>query len=120
MPRPLSPLVEHLLDLLSSFGEVSARRTFGGYGIYRDSLMFGLVADDILYLEADESNTAISEEAGLEPFRFEMKDGRVAAMSYRQTPDEAMNSPMAMERWARLGWEAAKRSEAAKRTPRRR
>lgn len=120
MPRPPSPFVQHLLDLLSSFGDVSARRMFGGYGIYREGLMFGLVADEVFYLKADEVTKAVFEEAGLEPFRFETKDGRVATMSYRRAPDEALNSPMAMDRWARLGWEAAARNAAAKKTPRRR
>jgi len=32
---------------------------FGGYGIYHDGLMFGLVENDILYLKADESTKNI-------------------------------------------------------------
>lgn len=120
MPRPPSPFVEHLLDLLSSFGEVSARRMFGGYGIYRDELMFGLVADDEFYLKVDEGTKPVFEEAGLEPFRFEMKNGKVGTMSYHRAPESALNSPMAMKKWAVLGWEAAQRNAASKVKPKRR
>lgn len=120
MPRPPSPFVEHLLDLLSGFGEVSARRMFGGYGIYRDGLMFGLVADDELYLKVDELTKPTFDEAGLEPFRFEMKNGKVGVMSYHHVPESALNSPMAMKKWALLGWDAAQRNAASKTKSKRR
>ena len=31
----------------SPLGGVSAKAMFGGYGIYKDALMFGLVADNV-------------------------------------------------------------------------
>ena len=39
-----SALVEHLLEILALLGDVSARSMFGGWGIYHDGLMMGLVA----------------------------------------------------------------------------
>ena len=48
MAKPPSEFVQSLLELMEPLGPVSARRMFGGYGIYRDGLMFGLVADDEL------------------------------------------------------------------------
>ncbi|NIR58502.1 MAG: TfoX/Sxy family protein, partial [Gammaproteobacteria bacterium] len=50
MATPASEFVSHLLDMLEPLGPVSARRMFGGYGIYLDRLMFALVADDSLFL----------------------------------------------------------------------
>lgn len=120
MPRPPSPFVQHLLDLLLPFGDVSARRMFGGYGIYRDGLMFGLVAHDEFYLKVDELTKPVFEEAGLEPFSFEMKNGKVGVMSYHRVPEGALSSPMAMKKWALLGWEAAQRNAASKKTQKRR
>ena len=49
-----SEFVDYLLDLLKPLGGVSARRIFGGYGIFRDGLMFGLVADDQLFIKVDD------------------------------------------------------------------
>lgn len=46
--------VEYLLELLEPSGGVRAKAMFGGFGIYRDNLMFGLVADDILYFKVDK------------------------------------------------------------------
>jgi len=43
--------ITHLLELLEEFPDVTAKRMFGGHGIFRDGLMFGLVADSMLYLK---------------------------------------------------------------------
>jgi DNA transformation protein len=45
--------VDFLKDSLSGLGPVSVRRMFGGAGVYADGVMFGLVAQDALYLKAD-------------------------------------------------------------------
>ncbi len=53
----MSEFVDYLKEVFEQFGQIRARKMFGGYGIYHDGVMFGLVADDTLYLKADE-NTA--------------------------------------------------------------
>ena len=34
---------DYVVEQLSNWGEVSARRMFGGAGLYRDGTMFGLI-----------------------------------------------------------------------------
>ena len=102
--------VDHLLELLESPGGVTAKRMFGGYGIFRGGIMFGLVADGALYLKTDDQNRAEFEELDLPPFRFETKDGRVTTMSYFLCPDDALDSPAAMSPWAHSAMEAAERN----------
>ena len=46
---------ELLVELFEPVGGVTFRRMFGGLGIFRQGLMFALVADDTLYLKADET-----------------------------------------------------------------
>ncbi|HEU4618809.1 MAG TPA: TfoX/Sxy family protein [Gammaproteobacteria bacterium] len=46
--------VEYLIELFELFGPVTARKMFGGYGLYRGGFMFGLVGYGRLYLKADE------------------------------------------------------------------
>ena len=48
--------LEFVVDQLSSWGGVTARKMFGGAGLYRDGKMFGLIADDVAYLKVDDSN----------------------------------------------------------------
>ena len=117
MPAPESDFVNHLLELLSPFdidGGVRAKRMFGGHGIFRGDLMFGLVADGVLYLKCDAGNLAEFEAHDLQPFRYEKDDGRVFEMSYRQCPDEALERPEVMTQWATLAYEAAVRNKKPK------
>lgn len=47
---------DFVCEQLEGMGRVVAKRMFGGFGIYQDSLMFALIAEDELYLKADDSN----------------------------------------------------------------
>ena len=60
-----SDFVGYLMELLAPFGNVRATRMFGGHGIFKDELMFGLVADETLYLKADNENRANFEARAL-------------------------------------------------------
>jgi DNA transformation protein and related proteins len=46
---------EFVRDLLSGFGPVTIRNMFGGAGIYADGVMFAILVDDTLYLNADRA-----------------------------------------------------------------
>lgn len=106
--------VAHLLDLLEPLGGVTAKRMFGGYGIFRDGRMFGLVADGELFLKTDAENRGNFEARDLAAFQYEMKDGSVSVMSYHRCPEEALDSPHAMRPWAESAIAAAKRSGVKK------
>ena len=45
--------VSYVVELMQSVGPVHAKGMFGGHGIFLDGLMFGLVADSVLYLKVD-------------------------------------------------------------------
>jgi DNA transformation protein and related proteins len=118
MPRR-SETVEYLVELMRPWGAVTAKSMFGGWGLYREGLFFALVADDVLYLKTDDETRAAFEAQQLEPFVFRTRDGTGTAMSYRRAPDEALENPEEMARWARLAYEAALRA-AARKSPARR
>ena len=107
--------VEHVLELLASFGSVSARRMFGGFGIFRDGLIFGLVASDVLYLKADTQNRGEYEAVGSEPFSYTARRKQVI-LSYWRAPEEALESRAAMQEWARSAYAAALRAKAGSST----
>ncbi|MEI8144922.1 MAG: TfoX/Sxy family protein [Alphaproteobacteria bacterium] len=101
-------------DLFAPFARISTRRMFGGIGLYRDGLMFGLVADDVVYLKSDSEADPTFVAAGAEPFVYEAGGGKRAVMSYRRLPDEGYEDPDALVRWARVAWAAALRASAKK------
>ncbi len=106
----MSDFVRHAVELLAPLGTVSARRMFGGWGLYADGLFFAIVADDVLYLKADGTNRPEFEARGLEPFR--PFPGKPTAMPYYPPPDEALEEPEALLPWARSALDAARRAAA--------
>ena len=105
--------VNHCLELLGPLGAVRARRMFGGHGLYVDDLFIAILADECLYLKVDEDSRAAFEAAGCGPFRYATRSGETGVMSYFSAPDEAIESPMLMQPWARLALAAALRARAA-------
>lgn len=104
-----SAFVAYLHEVFAEFGPISVRRMFGGYGVYRDGLMFGLVQGDVLYLKADRENQASFTDAGLEAFQYEQK-GRAVRLSYFQAPPAILDDPAEAAVWARRSSEAAFRT----------
>jgi DNA transformation protein len=107
-------LAAHSLELLQPLGAVRSRRMFGGHGIYVDDLFIALIVFDRLFLKADEHTRARFEAAGCEPFVYEGAGSKKVSVSYYTVPAEAMESPAAMQPWARLAIDAALRARAAK------
>lgn len=64
---------------------------FSGYGLYHDGVMFGLVADETLYLKADESIAHYFESKGLGQFEYGRAD-KIVKMSYYIAPIEISTS----------------------------
>jgi DNA transformation protein len=106
--------VDHILELASPAGRASARAMFGGHGVYVDGTIVAIVIDDVLYFKTDERTRSAFVNLGLEPFRYDSKDGAAHTTSYFRAPDEALESPPAMKEWLRRALEAALRSAARK------
>jgi DNA transformation protein len=104
---------DFLEDLLGALGAVTVRRMFGGSGVFCDGLMFAIVADDALFLKADDGNRAAFEAEGLEPLTYEAK-GRTIVLPYWQVPERLFDEPDEMLAWARDAVAAARRAAAKK------
>jgi DNA transformation protein len=107
-----SDFVDNVLDLLGGWGGVSARRMFGGYGLYRQGMMFALVAEDVLYFKVDDQNRAAFKAAGMGPFTYEGKNKPVE-MSYYESPPELFDDGEEMTDWAKRAFAAALRARPA-------
>ena len=107
--------VSYVMDLLAPFGNTSAKKMFGAHGIFREELMFGIVADETLFLKADDENRADFEARGLERFVY-YKKGEPMYLSYYQAPEEALDDSGDMLIWAEKSFAAAVRSGMKKRS----
>jgi DNA transformation protein len=98
---------DHVIDLFAPLGEVKIKLMFGGAGVYYKERMFALLADDRIYLKANDETRPAFEAEGSKPFVFEMKSGVLAAMSYLEVPPRLLDDPDELARWARRAYEAA-------------
>jgi len=103
--------LQFVLDQLAGLKGVSARRMFGGVGLYLRGIMFGLIADDRAYLRVDDSNRTSFKDAGSGPFH---PYGKAATMPYYEVPVEVLEEPGDFCAWAEKALAAATRR---KRTP---
>lgn len=104
---------DFVLEVLRPWRAVTARRMFGGHGIYHAGVMFALIADGTLYLKVDEESRTEFEAAGLAPFVYEAK-GRRVSLSYYRAPDAMLDEPDVAREWAERGWQAALRAHLLK------
>lgn len=106
----MSEYVEFLKEVFEPFGPIHPRRMFGGYGLFHKGLMFGLVADDVLYLKADKMSAPFFEERGLDQFQYDKRD-KTIKMSFYMAPEEIFDDPEEAKGWAARSYEAAVRAK---------
>jgi len=102
----MSEFVEFLKEVFAQFGAIQARKMFGGYGLYFDGVMFGLVADEMLYLKADVAIAHYFEAKGLPQFSYNKGD-KLIKMSYYLAPEEIYDDPEVATVWAKRSFEVA-------------
>ena len=59
---------EIVQERLSAVVPIQSKAMFGGVGIYSQGLFFALIAEDRLYLKADDTNRGDFEKAGMGAF----------------------------------------------------
>ena len=101
---------DYILDQLDPIGAVSAKRMFGGGGIFLHGSMFALIADDVVYFKVDDGNAALYDETDASPFTYMRKEQQLA-LSYREVPADVIDDADELCRWAERAWEAAQRSK---------
>ena len=111
--------LDFVAEALEAFGPVDTRRMFGGAGLFREGLMFALIADEQLYFKTDDENRPDFEAEDCPPFVYEAKGGKRTVMSYSLAPERLYDDPEEMAEWARRAFDAALRADAAKKKPKR-
>ncbi len=109
----MSEFADFIEDVFRDFGKVSCRKMFGGLGVYHEGLMFGLVADEILYLKTDNESATFFEERSLPQFEYPKKD-KMIKMSYYQAPEEIFDDPEEASLWAKRAYAIALKANLAK------
>ena len=108
-----SDYVDFVLDALADWHTVTGRRMFGGYGLFRQGVMFALIIDETLYFKVDGSTRPAFEQAGSTPFVYHAK-GKPVALSYWQVPPDLFEDSEQLGQWAQKAWQVALRAQALK------
>lgn len=99
----------HVVDLLDPFGPCEAKRMFGGFGIFHQGLMFGLIADGNLYLKADAESKELFVAEGSEAFSYYKKE-KEYKLSYFLAPEAFFEDREACLYWAGTAFDTALRN----------
>ena len=113
MSSARNEFVDYVVELMADWALVTARRMFGGYGLYREGSMFALIADDQLFFKADAGNEPQFERVGSHPFVY-ISQARAVQMSYWSAPEASLESAAEMNDWCQSAYGAALRAQAAK------
>ena len=102
-------------DLFAYLSDVSARAMFGGYGIYRAGVMFGLVEDGELYFKVQDEQKEKYLTFGSRPFTY-MKEGKPQELGYYFIPEEVQENNQLFRELTEDAYELALQ-KAVKKTP---
>ena len=94
---------DRLLELVDG---ATAKRMFGGEGIYAEGAMFALAMDERLYLKVDDESRREFEELGSGPFTPNAKQ---TIRSFYELPDEVASDDAELAAWAHRAIEAARK-----------
>jgi DNA transformation protein len=110
-----SEFQSYVLEQLSGLGRVSARRMFGGVGLYHDDLFFAIIDDDTLYLKVDESNRSDYVSRGMKPFCPYPDKPEIQMSGYYTVPADVLEETTELALWARRSCQASLAAAARKR-----
>lgn len=85
-------------DLMSGIDGISARAMFGGFGMYKDGVIFGIIVENQLYFKVDETTVEKYKDAGSKPFEYEMK-GKKSSMPYWLVPEPILDDAEELRMW---------------------
>lgn len=109
----MSEFTDHVTEVFELFGAVQVRKMFGGHGLFHDGVMFGVVADDTLYLKSDAAIDSHFLARDLEQFTYS-KRGKPVKMSYFMAPEEIFEDSEQAAVWVQRSFAAALRAKTKK------
>jgi len=111
-----SEFIHFQLEILAPIGPLQARRMYGRAGLYCDGVMFALIADDAVYLKADDKTSKAFADEGLLPFTYHGK-AKPVTMSYWRIPERLFDDGEEFVAWADIAMGVAKSAAKPTRTP---
>jgi DNA transformation protein and related proteins len=90
-----------LSDVLGHIDDITSKKMFGGYGLYYNGIIFGIITDvDELRFKVDDVTRSQYEERGSTPFVYTGHTGKKpSVMQYYLVPEEVQEDRELVEQW---------------------
>ena len=85
-----------IYDLLDGVSGISSKRMFGGFGLYKNGVIIGIIADNEFYFKIAEADYEEFEKYGSRPFTYERQGKIIALKSYWLVTEEMTISDSAI------------------------
>jgi len=106
--------LDYVIEQLQGLERLTSRRMFGGAGLYKDDIFFGLIYKDRLYFKTDEATRPAYEARGGEPFRPRPQFASLKSAAYYTVPADVLEDSEELTSWARRSVIAALASRDGK------
>lgn len=91
--------LEYVKDVLEPFEPIIYRKMFGGYGIYKNGLIFAIILEDELYFKSDESSEDFYSQHNSKQFTYPIRSGKLVKMPYWIVPEHIMEDSDVLKVW---------------------
>jgi DNA transformation protein len=94
---------EDIAELFASYGPVSVKRMFSGFGLYAEDVCFALFLRGELFFKADASTIPRFEAEGARPFSYsQIRSGKVVIVnSFWRLPERLYDDADELAEWTR-------------------
>ena len=87
---------DFVLDQLSGLEGIDCRAMFGGFGVYKDGVFFGIIFKGKFYLKTNDQTCKQFKEKGMKPFRPSAKQ---TLKSYYEVPVDILENSRKLSQW---------------------
>ena len=104
-----------LEDVFSAVPDTSIRKMFGGVGLFRHGLMYGLgMSDGRIAFKTDDQTAQDFIDEDCEEWSYERKDGKLTKMGYWYLPERLLDDADELNIWAMKAFDVAVRADQKK------
>jgi DNA transformation protein and related proteins len=88
---------DFIVDQLTALRGTTSRRMFGGHGLYRDGIFFGIVYKRRLYFRVSDDTVPAYRKFGMKPFR---PNATQTLKTYYEVPVDVVEDAERLTTWA--------------------
>ena len=88
---------EFVIDQLAELRGLRSKAMFGGFGLYRGDVFFGILSKSGLYFKVSAATRTEYQSRGMAPF---CPNGKQTLTSFYEVPIEILEQPEDLVRWA--------------------